>query len=103
LVVTSADKLLRNPIGIADCCALAASGHAAAPPPRSVMKSRRLMPDPPPRYATREKRRGPDDLAQSKLFIKTAREIEADEGKSTSDHLLGRLAKMPPEPRKKPK
>ena len=31
----------------------------------------------------------------------TAREIEADEGKSTSDQLLGRLAKMRPEPRNK--
>src|SRR5262249_43861776 len=33
------------------CCALAASGHAAAAPPTSVMNSRRLMPDmglPPP-------------------------------------------------------
>jgi hypothetical protein len=29
--------------GIAGCCARAASGHAAAPPPRSVMKARRLM------------------------------------------------------------
>jgi hypothetical protein len=35
-----------NPItGIAGCCARAASGHAAAAPPRSVMKSRRLMSD----------------------------------------------------------
>jgi uncharacterized protein YchJ len=29
--------------GIAGCCARAASGHAAAAPPNSVMKSRRLM------------------------------------------------------------
>src|SRR5262245_48498029 len=28
--------------GIADCCACAASGHAAAAPPRSEIKSRRL-------------------------------------------------------------
>ena len=42
----------------------------------------------------------PDDKEQSRLFIKKAREIEADEGKSISDQLLGRLAKMPPEPRK---
>jgi hypothetical protein len=42
----------------------------------------------------------PDDKEQSRLFIKKAREIEADEGKSVSDQLLGRLAKMPPEPRK---
>ena len=33
----------RNPItGIAGCCARAASGHAAAAPPSSVMNSRRL-------------------------------------------------------------
>jgi len=36
----------RNPItGIADCCARAASGHAAAPP-SSVMNARRLMAPP---------------------------------------------------------
>jgi hypothetical protein len=29
--------------GIADCCARAASGHAAAAPPSRVMNSRRLM------------------------------------------------------------
>jgi hypothetical protein len=35
--------LLRKPItGIAGCCARAASGHATAAPPRSVMKSRRF-------------------------------------------------------------
>jgi uncharacterized protein YchJ len=28
--------------GIADCCARAASGHAAAAPPMSVMNSRRF-------------------------------------------------------------
>ena len=34
---------LRNPTtGIAGCCARAASGHAAAAPPSSVMNSRRL-------------------------------------------------------------
>src|SRR6516162_8646742 len=34
----------KNPIvgGFAECCALAASGHAAAAPPTSVMKSRRF-------------------------------------------------------------
>ena len=38
----SGDALLRNPItGIAGCCARAASGHAAAAPPSSVMNSRR--------------------------------------------------------------
>ena len=37
----SADVLLRKPItGIADCCARAASGHAAAAPPSSDMNSR---------------------------------------------------------------
>ena len=35
---------MRNPItGIAGCCARAASGHAAAAPPSSVMNSRRLI------------------------------------------------------------
>jgi hypothetical protein len=33
----------RPMIGIADCCARAASGHAIAAPPSSVMSSRRLM------------------------------------------------------------
>src|SRR5262245_8070168 len=32
-------------VGVASCCARAASGHAAAAPPISVMNSRRLMPD----------------------------------------------------------
>ena len=42
-----ADSPLRNPItGIAGCCARAASGHAAAAPPRSVMNSRRLIRSP---------------------------------------------------------
>src|SRR5262245_47867095 len=40
----SGDALLRNPItGIVACCARAASGHATAAPPSSVMNSRRLM------------------------------------------------------------
>jgi uncharacterized protein YchJ len=35
---------LRSPTtGIAACCALAASGHAAAALPKILMKSRRLM------------------------------------------------------------
>jgi hypothetical protein len=39
----SADPLLTKPtIGIAGCCARAASGHAAATPPTSVMNSRRF-------------------------------------------------------------
>jgi len=42
----------------------------------------------------------PDDKQQSRLFIAKAREIEADEKTSASDQLLGRLAKMKPEPRK---
>ena len=38
-----ADRVLRKPItGIAACCARAASGHAAAAPLNSVMKSRRF-------------------------------------------------------------
>jgi hypothetical protein len=53
---------------------------------------------------TAKKRRqaASDNLEQSKLFIKKAREIEADEERSASDELLGRLAKKPPEPRKPP-
>jgi hypothetical protein len=42
----------------------------------------------------------PDDKAQSKKFIETAREIEADEESSAADELLGRLVKQPAEPRK---
>jgi hypothetical protein len=44
LVVTGADKLLRNPItGIPVCCARAASGHAAAAPPSLAKNFRRSM------------------------------------------------------------
>jgi len=40
-----ADAASRNPItGIGCCCERAPSGHAAAAPPSSVMKSRRLIP-----------------------------------------------------------
>src|SRR5262249_32041177 len=40
----SSDVLLRNPTtGSAACCARAASGHATAAPPTSVMNSRRLI------------------------------------------------------------
>src|SRR5437899_1873650 len=40
----SSDPMLRNPTtGIADCCARATNGHAAAVPPNSAMKLRRLM------------------------------------------------------------
>jgi hypothetical protein len=42
-----------------------------------------------------------DDKEQSRLFINTAREVGADEEKSAADALIGRLAKKPPEPRKK--
>jgi hypothetical protein len=45
----------------------------------------------------------PDDKEQSQLFIKKAREIGADEEQSEADQLLGRLAKMKPKPRNKPK
>jgi hypothetical protein len=44
-----------------------------------------------------------DDPAQSRAFIEKAREIETTEDRSAADELLGRLAKMPPEPRTKPK
>jgi hypothetical protein len=42
----------------------------------------------------------PDDKEQSRAFIETAREIGADEDSSAADHVLGRLAKQPREPRK---
>ena len=42
-----------------------------------------------------------DDQEQSRLFVKKAREIEADRDNSASDDLLGRLAKMKPEPKSK--
>jgi hypothetical protein len=45
--------------------------------------------------------RNPDDKEQSKLFIKKAREIEADEGHSSADDIIGEMAKKPPEQRKK--
>jgi hypothetical protein len=41
-----------------------------------------------------------DDSEQSKAFIEKAREIGADEKRSAADKLIGRLAKMKPEPRK---
>jgi hypothetical protein len=49
----------------------------------------------------REKRPKPDDKEQSKLFIQKAQEIGADEEKSSADALIGRLAKMPRQPRTK--
>jgi hypothetical protein len=50
---------------------------------------------------TKEKRPMPDDKDQSKRFIEKAREIEADDERSAADELMKRLAKTPPEPRKK--
>ena len=46
-------------------------------------------------------RRTRDDKEQSRLFIEKAREIGASEEQSKSDELIGKLAKKPPEPRKK--
>jgi hypothetical protein len=43
----------------------------------------------------------PDNPAQSKAFIEKAKEIEADEKASAADDVIERLAKQPPEPRKK--
>lgn len=40
-----------------------------------------------------------DDPDQSKAFIEKAREIGADEKHSAADKLMGKLAKMKPEPR----
>jgi hypothetical protein len=42
--------------------------------------------------------KGRDDPKQSRLFIKKAREIGADEKNSRADDLLRDLAKKPPEP-----
>ena len=43
----------------------------------------------------------PDDKAQSKRFIDTAREVEADDGQtSAADAVMGQLARQVPEPRK---
>jgi hypothetical protein len=42
-----------------------------------------------------------DDKEQSRLFIEKAREIGADEDKSAADTLIGRLAKKPPDPKRK--
>lgn len=41
----------------------------------------------------------PDDEEQSRAFLEKAREIGADKSAS-ADKLIGRLAKMPPAPRK---
>lgn len=50
-----------------------------------------------------EKRPKPDDPEQSKLFIAKARERGVDEDISGADELLGRLAKTPPQPKRKKK
>jgi hypothetical protein len=42
----------------------------------------------------------PDDKAQSKRFLDTAREIGASEDDTAADELMGKLAKQAPEPRK---
>lgn len=49
------------------------------------------------------KRKNQDDPDQSRLFIKKAREIGADEDVSEANSLLGLLHKKPPEPHAKPK
>ena len=53
------------------------------------------------RWKTKKNKYKPDDKEQSKLFLKKAREIGADEETSESDELIGQLARKPPEPRKK--
>ena len=46
----------------------------------------------------------PDDKEQSELFKKVAHEHGADEASSeAADHLVGKLAQMPPERRKSTK
>jgi hypothetical protein len=49
----------------------------------------------------KRKKYSEDDPKQSRLFIEKAREIGADKDNSEADKLIGRLAKKPPEPRKK--
>jgi hypothetical protein len=43
----------------------------------------------------------PDDEDQSKRFVEKARELGADKEESAADSVLGRLAKMPPDPKNK--
>jgi hypothetical protein len=45
----------------------------------------------------------PDDREQSRRFVETAREIEADDESSAADAIIGKLAKQAPEPRKSKK
>jgi hypothetical protein len=42
-----------------------------------------------------------DDKNQSRAFIEKARELGCDESSAAADELLGRLAKMPPNPKKR--
>ena len=49
---------------------------------------------------TRKSQPKPDDKEQSARFITTAIERGADRLSSPADRLIGKLAKMPPEPRK---
>ena len=52
--------------------------------------------------AEKKRHRPPDDKEQSKMFIEKARELGADDDdECVADDLMGRLAKMPPEPHKK--
>jgi hypothetical protein len=45
-----------------------------------------------------------DDPEQSKLFVDKARELEADESSAAeADKLLARLARLPPQPKRKRK
>jgi hypothetical protein len=51
----------------------------------------------------RQIRASRDDEGQSRLFVEKAREIGAVEDQSRADQLIERLAKKPPEPRKREK
>jgi len=53
------------------------------------------------RQTTRKSQPKPDDKDQSARFITTAIERGVDRLWSPADKLLGKLARMPPEPRKK--
>ena len=58
----------------------------------STMTSRATTPRP---------KGGRDDPEQSKLFVKAAREAEADGDQSVADALMGHLAKHPPQPKQR--
>ena len=53
------------------------------------------------KQTTRKSQPKPDDKEQSQRFIMTAIARGADRMSTPSDKLLGRLAKMPPEPKKR--